>query len=123
MAGVHRLGFSYWTSTDWAPNQQQFGILAFIWATFVSIIGIIMAVPVGVGIALFATEVAPRRFRGVVTTVMDLLAAIPSVVFGLVGFYVLRAPLQDLFRRIGDACAGIPVLDKIFGRARRHRAS
>ena len=42
---------------------------------------------------------------------MDLLAAIPSVVFGLVGFLVLRAPLQDLFRSIGDACAGIPVLN------------
>jgi phosphate transport system permease protein len=107
---------SYWTTADWRPNQQQFGILGFIWATLlISTIGIILAVPISIGIALFATEVAPRRLRRSITTVMDLLAAIPSVVFGLVGFYVLRAPLQDLFRSIGEACAGIPVLNRIFG--------
>ncbi|WP_426574071.1 phosphate ABC transporter permease subunit PstC [Aquihabitans sp. McL0605] len=107
---------SYWTTADWRPNQQAFGILGFIWATLmISFIGILLAVPVAIGIALFATEVAPRRLRRSITTVMDLLAAIPSVVFGLVGFYVLRSPLQDLFRSLGDACAGIPVLNKVFG--------
>lgn len=109
-------GASYFFTADWQPNQQHFGILGFIWATLViSAIGIVLAVPVSIGIALFATEVAPRRLRRSITTVMDLLAAIPSVVFGLVGFYVLKAPLQALFRQIGDACAGIPVLNRIFG--------
>lgn len=106
----------YFTTADWRPNQQVFGILGFVWATLlISSIGIALAVPVSIGIALFATEVAPRRLRRSITTVMDLLAAIPSVVFGLVGFYVLRAPLQDLFRQVGDACADIPVLNRIFG--------
>ena len=109
-------GADYFFKADWQPNKNQFGILGFIWATVViSFIGVALAVPISIGIALFATELAPRRLRRSITTVMDLLAAIPSVVFGLVGFYVLRAPLQDLFRNIGDACAGVPVLSRIFG--------
>jgi phosphate transport system permease protein len=106
----------YFTTARWVPSAGQFGMLGFLWATLlISFIGILLAVPIAVGIALFATEVAPRRLRRSITTVMDLLASIPSVVFGLVGFYVLRAPAQDLFRAIGDACSGIPVLDRIFG--------
>lgn len=106
----------YFTQANWIPSEQQFGMLGFLWATLlISFIGVLLAVPVSLGIALFATEVAPRRLRRTITTVMDLLASIPSVVFGLVGFYVLKAPAQDLFRAIGDACAGIPVLNRIFG--------
>jgi len=106
----------YFTQANWIPNQGEFGMLGFLWATLlISFIGVAMAVPISLGIALFATEVAPRRLRRTITTVMDLLAAIPSVVFGLVGFYVLKGPAQDLFRAIGDACADIPVLNRIFG--------
>ncbi len=109
-------GTSYFFSTDWRPNQQHFGILGFAWGTFViATIGVVLAVPVSIGIALFATEVAPRRLRRSITTVMDLLASVPSVVFGLVGFYVLRSPLQSAFRSLGDAVAGIPVLHQVFG--------
>lgn len=109
-------GLSYFFSTDWRPNQGHYGILGFVWGTAViSLIGVLLAVPTSLGIALFATEVAPSRFRRSITTVMDLLAAVPSVVFGLVGFYVLKAPLQTLYRSIGDGVAGIPVLRSIFG--------
>ena len=111
-----KYGFDYFFSTDWRPNQKHFGILGFAWGTAViSLIGVAIAVPTSIGIALFATEVAPRRLRRVITTVMDLLAAVPSVVFGLVGFYVLRRPLQDLYRSIGDAVADVPVLHNVFG--------
>lgn len=106
----------YFTQANWIPSQQQFGMLGFLWATLlISFIGVLLAVPIALGIALFATEVAPRRLRRTITTVMDLLAAIPSVVFGLVGFYVLRIPAQDVFRWIGDVCAPIPILNRIFG--------
>jgi phosphate transport system permease protein len=106
----------YFTTAKWIPGAGEFGMLGFLWATLlISFLGILMAVPIAIGIALFATEVAPRRLRGSITTVMDLLASIPSVVFGLVGFYVLRAPAQDLFRWLGDVCAGIPILNRIFG--------
>ncbi len=111
-----KYGTDYFFSTDWRPNQQRFGILGFAWGTAViSFIGVLLAVPASIGIALFATEVAPRRLRRTITTVMDLLAAVPSVVFGLVGFYVLKAPLQDLYRSLADAVADVPVLNSIFG--------
>jgi phosphate transport system permease protein len=109
-------GTDYFFSTDWRPNEGKFGILAFVWGTVViSVIGIVLAVPVSVGIALFATELAPPRLRRIVTTVMDLLAAIPSVVFGLVGFLALKPYLQDWYRAIGRFCDGIPVLQTLFG--------
>jgi phosphate transport system permease protein len=109
-------GTSYFFSTTWRPTEHKFGILGFVYGTLViSLIGVVLAVPVSIGIALFSTEVAPRRLRGAITTVMDLLAAVPSVVFGLVGFYVLKKPLQDLYRRIGEDVKDIPVLHQVFG--------
>jgi phosphate transport system permease protein len=111
-----KYGSSYFFSQDWRPNQKHFGIVGFAWGTAViSFIGVVLAVPVSIGTALFATEVAPRKLRRSITTTMDLLASVPSVVFGLVGFYVLRGPLQDLFRSVGDAVAGVPVLHQVFG--------
>lgn len=111
-----KYGFSYFFSTDWRPTEHRFGILGFAWGTAViSFIGVLLAVPTSIGIALFATEVAPQRLRRVITLVMDLLASVPSVVFGLVGFYVLKGPLQSFYRWLGDAVAGIPGLHQVFG--------
>ncbi|HEY4376631.1 MAG TPA: phosphate ABC transporter permease subunit PstC [Acidimicrobiales bacterium] len=111
-----RYGARYFFSTDWRPNQSHFGILGFVWGTAVaSFIGVLLAVPTSIGIALFATEVAPRRLRRSITTVMDLLAAVPSVVFGLVGFYILKHPLQNWFGDVGQWCRHIPVLHQVFG--------
>ena len=109
-------GADYFFSTDWRPNQAKFGILGFVYGTVViSLIGIVLAVPVSIGIALFATELAPPRLRRAITTVMDLLAAIPSVVFGLVGFLALKPTLQTWWGTIGRWCDGIPVLQTLFG--------
>lgn len=109
-------GVHYFFSTDWRPNEGHFGILGFVYGTAViSFIGVLLAVPISIGIALFATEVAPRRLRSTITTVMDLLASVPSVVFGLVGFYVLKKPLQSLFRSIGDGVKDVPGLHQLFG--------
>jgi phosphate transport system permease protein len=111
-----KAGFSYVFTDNWNPNTGDFGALSFIYGTVVvSLIAVIVAVPVSVGIALFVTEVAPRRWRGALTTVMDLLAAIPSVVFGLWGFLVLRPQLKDLFNWIADTVHGIPVLHSVLG--------
>ncbi|MEY2592253.1 MAG: phosphate transport system permease protein [Acidimicrobiaceae bacterium] len=111
-----KAGLSYITSTDWNPGQGKFGALAFVYGTVVvSLIAVVVAVPVSLGIALFATEVAPRRLRSTITTIMDLLAAVPSVVFGLWGFLVLRPQLKDIYNSIADAVSGIPVLNRIFG--------
>jgi phosphate transport system permease protein len=111
-----KMGLSYLTSTDWNPNQGQFGALAFIYGTFVvSVIAVVLAVPISIGIALFVTEVAPRRLRSAITTVMDLLAAVPSVVFGLWGFLVLRPQIKGIYNSIADFVHPIPVLNRVFG--------
>jgi phosphate transport system permease protein len=94
----HEAGLSFFTSRDWIPNEGKFGALAFIFGTgVVATIAVVFAVPVSVGIALFVTEVAPTRLRVVVVSVMDLLAGIPSVVFGLWGILVLAPKIADWF--------------------------
>jgi phosphate transport system permease protein len=83
-------GLSLVTSNDWNPNLSKFGGLSFIYGTLVtSIIGLVLAVPVSVLIALFVSEVAPPRFGVPLGYVVDLLAAVPSVIYGLWGVFVL----------------------------------
>jgi len=111
-----KAGLSYVFTDNWNPNTGDFGALSFIYGTIVvSLIAVIVAVPVSVGIALFVTEVAPRRWRGLLTTVIDLLAAVPSVVFGLWGFLVLRPQLKDLFNWIADKVHDVPVVHSVLG--------
>jgi phosphate transport system permease protein len=111
-----KAGLSYVFTDNWNPNTGDFGALSFIYGTIVvSLIAVIVAVPVSVGIALFVTEVAPRRWRGGLTTVMDLLAAVPSVVFGLWGFLVLRPQLKDLFNWIADKVHDVPIVHSVLG--------
>jgi phosphate transport system permease protein len=112
---LHEAGFSYLTSRVWIPEQGKFGALAFIFGTaVVSTIAVLFAVPVSIGIALFVTEAAPKRLRVIVTSVMDLLAGIPSVVFGLWGILVLAPNISGLYNWISDKVNPIPVLTKLF---------
>jgi phosphate transport system permease protein len=116
-------GFSYLTSRDWVPNEGKFGALAFIYGTMVvSAIAAIIAVPVSVGIALFVTEAAPKRLRAVVTSVMDLLAAVPSVVFGLWGVLVLAPNIIGLYNWVSDKVDPIPVLTNVFNGSQSGRS-
>jgi phosphate transport system permease protein len=78
------------TSERWSPADQLYGALPFIWGTiFTATIAIAIAVPISLGVALFVTQIAPRRWRTPIVYVMDLLAVVPSVVFGLWGVMVL----------------------------------
>jgi phosphate transport system permease protein len=109
-------GIGFVTTDDWVPAEGRFGALAFIYGTMlVSLIAVALAVPVSVGIALFATEAAPARLRRPVVYLVDLLAAIPSVVYGLWGVLVLAPALQPVFDSIGGAVEGWPVLGTLFG--------
>ena len=109
-------GISFLTSDVWDPPAGQFGALAFIYGTLLSsFIALLFAVPVSVGIALFTNEAAPRRLRKPVTYVIDLLAAVPSVVYGLWGVLVLAPNIQPVYQSVADATSGIPVLGAIFG--------
>jgi len=108
-------GLGFVTSSTWIPAENKFGALAFIYGTVLSsLIALVLAVPVSLGIALYANEAAPRRLRKPVVYVMDLLAAIPSVVYGLWGIIVLAPAIQPVYKAISGAVGDIPVLGWFF---------
>jgi phosphate transport system permease protein len=103
-------------SKTWNPPSNQFGALAFIYGTAItSAIALIMAVPVSIGIALLLTEVVPYRLARPIVYVIDLLAVVPSVVWGLWGILVFAPWIQHIYTSIGSAVTGIPVLENLFG--------
>ena len=103
-------------SNNWNPAANQFGALAFIYGTAITaVIALIMAVPVSVGIALLLTEVVPYRWARPIVYVIDLLAVVPSVVWGLWGILVFAPWIQHIYTSIGSGVNGIPVLDSLFG--------
>ncbi|HEX8112098.1 MAG TPA: phosphate ABC transporter permease subunit PstC [Kofleriaceae bacterium] len=84
------LGLEFFTSTRWSAPDGRFGALPFIWGTlYTAAIAVILAVPVSLGVALFITQVAPPWLKTPLVYLLDLLAVVPSVVFGLWGVLVL----------------------------------
>jgi phosphate transport system permease protein len=111
-----KMGLKYFTEDRFDEVNGVFGSKSYIYGTIVvSFIAIVVAVPVSLGIALFVTELAPLRLRWWITTIMDLLAAVPSVVFGLWGFLILRPYLNDIYNWVHDHVENIPILKTIFG--------
>jgi len=108
-------GFKIFTN-NWNPGANQFGVLAFIYGTAITaVIAIIMAVPVSIGIALLLTEVVPYRWARPIVYIVDLLAVVPSVVWGLWGILVLAPWLQKIYTDIAGGVNGVPVLGPLFG--------
>ncbi|HEY1811804.1 MAG TPA: phosphate ABC transporter permease subunit PstC [Kofleriaceae bacterium] len=111
-----KMGLDFFTSKRWAPPDGQFGGLSFIWGTlYTSAIAIALAVPISMGVSLFITQLAPRWLKMPLVYVLDLLAVIPSVVFGLWGVLTLAGPIQHFYMHVHNAVGGIPVLGSIFG--------
>jgi phosphate transport system permease protein len=103
-------------STEWNPAANKYGALAFIYGTAVTaVIAIIMAVPVSVCIALLLTQVVPHRWARPIVYVIDLLAVVPSVVWGLWGILVFAPWIEKIYNSIGSGVSGIPVLQNLFG--------
>lgn len=103
-----KFGWSFITSKIWDPNlKKQFGALPFIYGTLVtSTLALVLAVPTGLGLAIFLNEMAPSSIKTVVSFLAELLAAIPSVVYGLWGIFVLAPWLQNTAE---------PLLNHMFG--------
>jgi phosphate transport system permease protein len=113
---LREAGIGFVTGQRWSPPDRLFGTLPFIFGTAVtSLIALLIAVPIAVGIALFITEIAPRRIRGAVIMVVDLLAAIPSVVFGLVGILVIAPAAFSVYNSVHGFVGSIPLLGSVFG--------
>jgi phosphate transport system permease protein len=106
-----KFGPSFIWSEVWDPVREQFGALPFIYGSAVSsIIGLIIAVPVSIGVSVFLVEHAPRSLSTPVSFLVQLLAAIPSVVYGLWGIFVLAPFLRDtVYPRIQSAFGFLPL--------------
>jgi phosphate transport system permease protein len=90
-----KFGFHFLTGTNWDPNAKDFGALPFIWGTCVtSVLALLISVPLGVGAAIFLAELAPARLSNACTFLVELLAAVPSVIYGLLAMFTL-VPLMD----------------------------
>jgi phosphate transport system permease protein len=99
------------TGSDWDPVQDSFGALPFIYGTLVtSAVAVVIAVPIAIGLALFLTEMAPSRVRRVVSFFVELLAGIPSVVYGLWGLMVLVPLMREKIEPgLGNAFGFMPL--------------
>src|SRR5579862_3544307 len=119
MPAIQKFGFSFITSDAWDPVAENYGARASIYGTLVtSIIAMLIAVPVGIGIAIFLTEICPRPLRRPIGIAIELLAGIPSIIYGIWGLLVF-APWfgTHVQKPVIDATAGVPVLQDILGGA------
>jgi phosphate transport system permease protein len=95
LPAVRAFGWRFITGRDWDAVQGNFGALAYVWGSVVSsMLALLLATPLSVGAALFITEIAPRKVGGAVASLIELLAAIPSVIYGLWGVLVMAPWLQ-----------------------------
>src|ERR1700759_2620337 len=116
---MREYGFSFLTPTRWAPSLDPpiLGAVGPIYGTLVtSIIAMVIAIPVGLGVAIFLTELCPQWLRRPIGIAIELLAGIPSIIYGMWGFFVLGPFLAYTFQpfMIG-LFANIPVLNVVFG--------
>ena len=103
-------------TVDWNPATNNFGAMSYIYGTLLTAaIAIILSVPISVAMALLLTEVVPRRWARPIVYVVDLLAVVPSVVWGLWGILVFAPWLFHIYTSIASGVKGIPVLDALFG--------
>src|ERR1700724_1980439 len=101
----HRFGLAFLFSRTWDPVFNQFGALPFVYGTLItSALGLLVAVPLGLGAAIFLAELAPRRLSDNLTFLIHLLAAVPSVIYGLLGVFILvpimRTEIQPALKRM-----------------------
>jgi phosphate transport system permease protein len=109
-------GFDFFTSQSWNPVTEKFGALPAIYGTILtSIIAMLIGVPVSLGIAIFLTEICPERLRRTIGTAIELLAGIPSIIYGIWGLFVFAPFFQTYLQPwLIDAFANVPVLNQLF---------
>ncbi len=109
-------GFGFLTTEKWNPVTEKFGALAPIYGTVVtSLIAMVIGIPVSIGIAIFITELCPRALKRPISTAIELLAGIPSIIYGIWGLFVL-APFLQLHVQplIISTFEGVPFLGSLF---------
>jgi phosphate transport system permease protein len=92
----HKFGFHFFSTQVWDPIAEQFGALPFIYGTLITAtVSLVIAVPLGIGAAIFLAELAPARLSDALEFFIDLLAAVPSVIYGLLGVFVVVPLMRD----------------------------
>jgi phosphate transport system permease protein len=108
-------GLHFLSSTAWNPVEDDYGALAPIFGTLVtSLIALVIAVPVSFGIAIFLTEIAPAWMRGPVSAAIELLAGIPSIIYGMWGLFVFVPFMANIEPALSDTLGKLPLIGKLF---------
>ncbi|MGH8445200.1 MAG: phosphate ABC transporter permease subunit PstC [Solimonas sp.] len=109
-------GFSFFTTESWNPVTEKFGAMAPIYGTLVTaFIAMLIGVPISIGIAVFITELCPRSLKRPISTAIELLAGIPSIIYGIWGLFILAPLLQRTLQPALIAAFGdIPFLSNLF---------
>ncbi len=93
---LHQFGLGFFYGHEWDPVNGNFGAVPFIFGTLVSsFLALLLAVPLSIGVAVYITEMCPQRLRAIISFLVELLAAIPSVIYGLWGIFVLAPLLRE----------------------------
>jgi phosphate transport system permease protein len=107
---IAKFGLRFWTGTTWNPVSGEFGALPFIWGTlYSSLLALLIATPIALGIAIFISELSPGILRQPLAYLTDLLAAIPSIVYGLWGIFVLVPLVRKAELLLPDPLKHIPL--------------
>ncbi|HEY7628500.1 MAG TPA: phosphate ABC transporter permease subunit PstC [Ilumatobacteraceae bacterium] len=111
-------GVDFFTTKRWSPSNEVYGALSFIFGTAVTaLIAVTISVPISIGIALFATQIAPPWLKKWLVSLTDLVAVVPSVVFGLWGIIFLAPKLVGFYKNMHNWFGGWPVIGHLFGPA------
>jgi phosphate transport system permease protein len=116
LPALSTFGVAFFLTDIWNPVTDKYGALAAVYGTVVSsVIALVIAVPVGLGIAIFLTELSPQFLRRPVGIAIELLAGIPSIIYGLWGFFIFAPFLQRTLQpALIETFAPIPVLNQLF---------
>jgi phosphate transport system permease protein len=107
---IQKFGFAFWRTDNWDPVSGEFGALPFLWGTlYSSILALALATPVALGIAIFISELCPARMRTPLVFLTELLAAIPSIVYGLWGIFVLVPLVRSFEVWLPDPLRELPI--------------
>src|SRR5271155_3986139 len=105
----HAFGFKFFAGRDWDPVNEHFGAMPFVYGTLVSsFLALLIEVPLSIGVAVFTTEMCPKVLRGPLSFFVELLAAIPSVIYGLWAIFVLLPLLSDHVEPFLAKTLGLP---------------
>ncbi len=110
MPSIQKFGLSFWRTEIWDPVAGEFGALPFIWGTlYSSVLALVIATPIALGIAIFISELCPASLRQPLVFVTELLAAIPSIVYGLWGIFVLVPAVRAVETSLPDTVRKLPL--------------